>query len=148
MAAGHEELEVNDLQQEHESSDDSVTYTVEEALQQIGHGCFQILISVLSGFILLAEAVELILLSVLSPAVKCQWFLSYFEEALITTVVFFGFFIGGLFWGICSGIVGRKVSLFIAILVVLGFAVLSAIPVSSDDKKIPGYLWLLVCRFC
>ena len=34
----------------------------------------------------IADAVELMLLSVLSPSVKCQWGLSTFEQALITTV--------------------------------------------------------------
>ncbi len=34
----------------------------------------------------LADAMELMLLSVLSPAVKCQWGLSTYEEAAITSV--------------------------------------------------------------
>lgn len=34
----------------------------------------------------IADAMELMILSVLSPAVKCQWNLSGVEEAIITTV--------------------------------------------------------------
>ena len=32
-------------------------------------------------------------------------------------------------------------------LVILTFGVLSAVPLSADDSKIPGYPWLLICRF-
>ena len=34
----------------------------------------------------MADAMELMLLSVLSPAVKCQWDLESYEEAAITSV--------------------------------------------------------------
>jgi len=30
---------------------------------------------------------------------------------------------------------------------ILVFGVLSAIPLSHDDAKFPGYPWLVVCRF-
>ena len=37
--------------------------------------------------------------------------------------------------------------LFIVDVILLVSGVLSAIPVSPDDAKIPGYPWLLLCRF-
>lgn len=37
--------------------------------------------------------------------------------------------------------------LLIVDLMLLVFGVLSAVPVSPDDVKIPGFPWLLVCRF-
>ena len=40
-------------------------------------------------FMQLADAMELMLLSILSPAVKCQWGLSSGEEAAITSVFVF-----------------------------------------------------------
>ena len=76
------------------------TYTVDEGVDKIGFGFFQVFIAVFSGFIWGTEAIELTLLSILSVAVKCQWDLSDPEEATITTVVFIGFFLGGLFWGV------------------------------------------------
>ena len=39
-------------------------------------------------FMQLADAMELMLLSILSPAVKCQWGLSSGEEAAITSVLY------------------------------------------------------------
>jgi MFS family permease len=37
--------------------------------------------------------------------------------------------------------------LLIVDVILLVSGVLSAIPVSADDSKIPGYPWLLICRF-
>ena len=37
--------------------------------------------------------------------------------------------------------------LLIVDLILLFFGILSAIPVSADDAKVPGYYWLLFCRF-
>jgi MFS family permease len=51
---------------------------------------------------------ELMLLSVLSPAVQCEWGLTKSEEATITSVVFVGFLLGGIFWGVLSDAIGRK----------------------------------------
>ena len=122
-------------------------YTVDDAVNQIGFGPFQILLTVFCGLLWLAESMEFLLLSVLSPAVKCQWDLSHSEEALITSVVFVGFFIGGFTWGVIFDAIGRKRGLFLVNLVILIFGVLSALKLSPDDARIPGYPWLLICRF-
>lgn len=38
--------------------------------------------------------------------------------------------------------------LLIVVIMISVFGVLSAVPVSPDDSKIPGYPWLLLCRCC
>ena len=123
------------------------TYTVDEGVDKIGFGFFQVFIAVFSGFMWGTEAIEITLLSILSVAVKCQWDLSDSEEATITTVVFSGFVLGGLFWGVIFDTIGRKKGLFVVIIVIFVFGVLSSLKVSSDDSKFPGYPWLLACRF-
>ena len=122
-------------------------YTVDEAIEKMGFGLFQILLSVFCGLLWVADAMELMILSILSPALKCQWDLSGAEEATITAVVFVGMLLGGLFWGAVCDIIGRRNGLFAMIIVILFFGVLSALQVSSGDSKIPGYPWLLTCRF-
>ena len=123
------------------------TYTVDEGVDKIGFGFFQVFITVFFGFIWGTEAIEIALLSILSVAVKCQWDLSDSEEATITTVVFSGFALGGLFSGMIFDTIGRKKGLFVVIIVIFVFGVLSSLKVSSDDSKVPGYPWLLACRF-
>lgn len=122
-------------------------YTVDDAIEKLGHGPFQMLIFFLCGFLWLADAMELMLLSILSPAVKCQWDLSSAEEAIITSVVFVGAMIGSLFWGAFGDTFGRKKALMGMNLVVLISGVLSAVQLTSGDDRIPGYPWLLLCRF-
>ena len=122
-------------------------YTVDDAIEKIGFGPFQILITVFCGLMWVADAMELMLLSILSPIVKCQWDLSNFEEAMITTVVFFGVFLGGVFWGVLCDKIGRKKVLLIADIAILVFGVLSALKMSPGDSRYPGYPWLIVCRF-
>jgi MFS family permease len=129
------------------SPDRGAVYTVEDAVNEIGYGPFQVLLTVFCGLLWLSESMEFLLLSVLSPAVKCQWSLSNTEEALITSVVFAGFFIGGFLWGVIFDAIGRKKGLFTVNLVILIFGVLSALKLSADDARIPGYPWLLICRF-
>ena len=79
-------------------------YTVEEAVQKIGFGVFQILMSLFCGTIWvnatkyhcywitmylilqLTEAFEVMILAILSAALTCEWNLSSVQEASITTV--------------------------------------------------------------
>ena len=125
------------------------TYTVDEAIEMLGFGPFQVLITVFSGLLWLADAMELMLLSVLSPAVKCNWSLTPAEEATITSIVFVGFLIGGVFWGTACDFIGRKKGLLLTDIVILVFGILSAMPVAPDTSsgKTIGYPWLLICRF-
>ena len=45
-----------------------------------------IILTLFASYLQLADAMELMLLSVLGPAVKCQWELTTAEEAAITSV--------------------------------------------------------------
>ena len=125
----------------------NIFYTVDEAIKKIGFGPFQVLITFFCGFLFLADAMEFTILSVLSAMVRCQWNLSWSEEALLTSLVFLGFLFGGLFWGFVAHTIGRRRGLLIADLFILLFGVLSALRLSKGDNKIPGYPWLLICRF-
>lgn len=131
----------------HEAIERETIYTVDEAINKMGFGPFQVLLTVFCGILWLADSMEFLLLSVLSPAVKCQWGLSHSEEALITSLVFVGFLLGGLTWGLVFDAVGRKRGLFIVNLIVLVFGVLSSLKLTPGDSRFPGYPWLLMCRF-
>lgn len=83
-------------------------FTVEEALGEIGFGYFQILVLGYAGMGWVAEAMEMMLLSFVGPALESVWGLSPQQESLITSVVFAGMLVGAYSWGIVSDKHGRR----------------------------------------
>ncbi|XP_065892909.1 putative transporter svop-1 [Dysidea avara] len=90
--------------------DDELTevFTIEEAVDKIGFGVFQVLLSLYIGATGVLEAIEVYVLAFLSAVLKCQWNLNYAEQATITMVVFVGYLIGSPIWGIIADKFGRK----------------------------------------
>lgn len=84
------------------------TYTLDEALEAVGFGKFQILVLGYAGMGLIAEAMEMMLLSFVGPAVQSAWGLSPRKESYITSVVFAGMLVGAYSWGIVSDKHGRR----------------------------------------
>ena len=122
-------------------------YTVDEAINKMGFRPFQWMITLLCGIIILANTVEVMVLFILPILCESQWELSSAEEAALTSALFVGALIGSILWGLFADNFGRKKSIFGMGLMLLSFGTLSAIKLTSDDRKLPGYPWLLVCRF-
>jgi hypothetical protein len=51
---------------------------------------FEVLLSMAMGFANLSDAMEMMILSILAPALHCHWQITKVEQATITTVVFLG----------------------------------------------------------
>ncbi|GMP47329.1 hypothetical protein CsSME_00015115 [Camellia sinensis var. sinensis] len=83
-------------------------YTIDHALSTMGFGKFQCLVLAYAGLGWVAEAMEVMILSFIGPAVKYEWSLSSSEESLITTVVFGGMLVGAYSWGLVSDNFGRR----------------------------------------
>ncbi|KAI2664663.1 Synaptic vesicle 2-related protein [Labeo rohita] len=66
------------------SSGISETFTVEEAVEAIGFGRFQWKLSMLTGVAWMADAMEMMLLSIATPQLRCEWRLSSWRVAFIT----------------------------------------------------------------
>ncbi|XP_071848731.1 synaptic vesicle 2-related protein-like isoform X1 [Apostichopus japonicus] len=114
-------------------------FSVEQAVEAIGFGQFQVMLSLLTGFCWMADAMEMMILSIIGPELKCKWNLTLIQEASITTVVFLGMFVSSTFWGQLCDKFGRRVGLILTSLVVFYFGVLSGFA--------PSYAWLLIIRF-
>eukprot|EP00080_Pristionchus_pacificus_P017553 PDM77573.1 svop-1 [Pristionchus pacificus] len=84
------------------------TYTVDDAVETLGFGRFQLKLSVLAGLAWMADAMEMMLLSLLTPALICEWGITSFEQALVTTCVFCGMMLSSTFWGRICDRIGRK----------------------------------------
>ncbi|XP_059641971.1 organic cation/carnitine transporter 7 [Cornus florida] len=118
--------------------DESETYTVDEALVTMGFGKFQILVLAYAGMGWVSEAMEMMLLSFVGPAVQSNWGLSSHEESLITSVVFAGMLVGAYSWGVVSDNHGRRKGFLITAIVTSGAGFLSSFA--------PNYISLLILR--
>ena len=75
------------LQDTFSEMDKSETYTVEQGIDYIGMGKFQWRLLIILGFCLMADSVETMFLTVLGPALKCDWLdVTDFQIASLTTV--------------------------------------------------------------
>ncbi|CAK9187661.1 unnamed protein product [Ilex paraguariensis] len=118
--------------------DQSLVYTLDEALSTIRFGKFQGLVLAYAGLGWTTEAMEVMILSFVGPTVQSVWGLSSSEESMITTVVFAGMLIGAFLWGFVSDTYGRKKSFLGATILSTGAGFLSAFS--------PNYIVLLILR--
>ena len=113
-------------------------YSLDEAIDAIGFGCFQLKLTLFVGLCWMSDAMEIMILSILSPALKCQWRISTVEEALLTVLVFVGQMFGASGWGKFSDKYGRKKSILMCAIYTVFYGFLSAFS--------PNFIWLLVMR--
>lgn len=88
--------------------DGTPTFTVDDALLHMGFGKFQMLVLAYAGMGWVSEAMEMMLLSFIGPAVQTLWGLTSHQESLITSVVFVGMLVGAYSWGVVSDKHGRR----------------------------------------
>ncbi|CAA7016291.1 unnamed protein product [Microthlaspi erraticum] len=118
--------------------DGNPSFTVDEALVAMGFGKFQLCVLAYAGMGWVAEAMEMMLLSFVGPAVQSLWNLSAREESLITSVVFAGMLVGAYSWGIVADKYGRRKGFIITAVVTFVAGFLSAFA--------PNYTWLIILR--
>ncbi|XP_076452194.1 synaptic vesicle 2-related protein-like [Babylonia areolata] len=114
------------------------TFTIEQAIDQIGFGRFQVKLSIMTGFVWMSDAMEMMILAVLAPALHCIWQLTGLEEAAITIFVFCGMTSTSGLWGSLCDNYGRKTGLVMSSLVTVYFGLLSAFS--------PNLMWMLILR--
>ncbi|XP_053938239.1 synaptic vesicle 2-related protein isoform X3 [Cuculus canorus] len=114
------------------------TFMVEDAVEAIGFGKFQWKLSVVTGLAWMADAMEMMILSILAPQLHCEWRLPSWQVALLTSVVFVGMMSSSTLWGNISDQYGRKTGLKISVLWTLYYGILSGFA--------PVYSWILVLR--
>jgi hypothetical protein len=62
------------------------SFTVEQAVNALGFGKFQIRLSLITGLCWMSDSMEMMVLSILAPALRCEWGLSEWRQAFMTTV--------------------------------------------------------------
>lgn len=86
----------------------------------------------------MADSMEMTILSVLGPALHCDWGITRYQQALVTTVVFLGMMLSATFWGHLSDRYGRKPALTLCGVLLFLYGLLSAVA--------PSFTWLLLLR--
>ncbi|KAM5205066.1 putative transporter SVOPL isoform 1-T1 [Hipposideros larvatus] len=114
------------------------TFTVEDAVETIGFGRFHIALFLIMGSTGVAEAMEIMLIAVVSPVIRCEWHLENWQVALVTTMVFFGYMIFSVLFGLLADRYGRWKILFMSFLWGAYFSLLTSFS--------PSYIWFVFLR--
>ncbi|KAL7882529.1 hypothetical protein SRHO_G00001870 [Serrasalmus rhombeus] len=113
-------------------------YSVEEAVESIGFGRFHILLFIIMGSANIVEAMEIMLLAVVSPEIRCEWRLEDWQVALVSTMVFLGFMVCGVLCGYVADKYGRWKVVFGGFVWAAYFSVLTSFA--------PSYGWFIFLR--
>ncbi|TRY64668.1 hypothetical protein DNTS_028698 [Danionella cerebrum] len=113
-------------------------YTVEEAVESIGFGRFHVLLFVIMGSANIVEAMEVMLLAVVSPEIHCEWRLEDWQVALVSTMVFLGFMVCGILCGYVADKYGRWKVVFGGFVWAAYFSLLTSFS--------PSYGWFIFLR--
>ncbi|KAI5704680.1 hypothetical protein M8J75_007854 [Diaphorina citri] len=114
------------------------TFTVSQAVNAFGFGKFQAKLSLYTGLCWMADSMEMTILSILSPALHCDWQITRYQQALTTTIVFLGMMLSSTFWGYVSDRYGRKQALTLCAVLLFYYGILSSLA--------PSYTWMLFLR--
>lgn len=100
------------------------TFSADEALEAMPISWLHLKIFCVCGFAWMVDGIEVLLLAFIGPSVRCEWGISDFQAASITTVVFAGMSVGSVCWGAVADRYGRKYSLVAStgIILVAGMA--------------------------
>ncbi|KAM9311440.1 putative transporter SVOPL [Gastrophryne carolinensis] len=123
---------------EAESAKAPKTYSVEEAVETIGFGRFHIFLFLIMGSTGIAEAMEVMLLAVISSSIRCEWRLKGWQVALVTMMVFFGYMVFSVLFGFLADRYGRLKILVISFLWGAFFSLLTSFS--------PSYAWFVFLR--
>ncbi|GIY42077.1 synaptic vesicle 2-related protein, partial [Caerostris darwini] len=117
---------------------EGLTFTVDDAVNKVGYGKFQIILLILAGIGWMADACEIFILSVIGDFLACDWPLYRWQIALLTSIVFVGITVGSPTFGILADVYGRKKSLVASLALLFIFGAVSAAS--------PSYVWMVAFR--
>ena len=81
---------------------------LDEVIDRLGFGKFQIKLLFIVSIIWVADAMEMMMIAFISPALACEFNLTDSSKAMLTTMIFVGMLFGAFAWGIFDDKYGRK----------------------------------------
>ncbi|XP_077449450.1 putative transporter SVOPL isoform X8 [Stigmatopora argus] len=133
-----QEVELTHRRNERTGNSAEPTFTVEEAVEHVGFGRFHLLLFVILGSANIVEAMEIMLLAVISPEIRCEWHLEDWQVALVSTMVFLGFMACGVLSGYVADQHGRRKVLVGGFVWSAYFSILTSFA--------PSYPWFIFLR--
>ncbi|GBM00382.1 Synaptic vesicle glycoprotein 2C [Araneus ventricosus] len=112
----------------------------EHLLEQAGFGAFHLLVLLMAGLGLTADAVELFAVGYILPSAEHELCMEEYQKGWLGTISFIGMMTGALIWGIMGDRVGRRRTLLTALACNGIFGVIAAF--------MPTYSLLMLTRFC
>jgi MFS transporter, putative metabolite:H+ symporter len=112
--------------------------SIDQAIEEIGYGKFQRRLLWICGLGWAADAMEVLLIAFILPAIGEEWGLSATQKGFLATGIFLGMLLGSFLWGRISDLLGRKLGFIATIGIDSGFGLLSALS--------PSFLVLLILR--
>ena len=101
--------------------------TLSGVIDLLGYGLFHVQLSLAAGLAFLADAMEMMILSVLAPALHCSdWNVTKSQLAFLTTMVFVSMAISSPIWGAISDSYGRRKSLITSSVLLMVFGMITA----------------------
>jgi putative MFS transporter len=115
------------------------TTTVDDVIEQIGVGRFQWRLLFANGLVWAADAMEVLIIGFVLPAITRLWGLTPGQASLVGAATFLGMFVGASGWGRIADRWGRRRVFLLTVLLDAAFGLLSALS--------PNFVWLIVFRF-
>jgi putative MFS transporter len=113
--------------------------TIDDVIEQIGVGRFQWRLLFANGLVWAADAMEVLIIGFVLPAITQLWQLNPAQTRLIGAATFLGMFVGAFGWGRIADRFGRRRVFLLTVLLDAAFGLLSALS--------PNFVWLIVFRF-
>lgn len=101
--------------------------SVDAAIEQIGVGRFQWRLLFVNGLVWAADAMEVLIIGFVLPAVVALWGLSPAQAGLVGAATFAGMFVGAWGWGAAADRIGRRKVFLLTVLLDAAFGLLSAL---------------------
>jgi MFS transporter, putative metabolite:H+ symporter len=115
------------------------TATVQQAIDEIGHGRFQRRLLAVCGVTWAADAAEVLLVGFALPSIRAEFGLDAVTGGLLATAGFVGMLFGAWFWGPAADRIGRRRGFVVTVAIFAVFGLAAAFAPS------PG--WLMTFRF-
>jgi MFS family permease len=126
----NENQENNQIEEKCDINSDNLKSTLDIYIDKIGFNRFQLFTIFIVCFIFFVEGSEMVIINLILTSIQRDWKISTVERSLLSSAIFFGFFLGSLISGYLLNKFGRKTPCVYSVFMVWIFSVLAPLVVS------------------